>query len=442
MGVSVTVARGVPAGPGVAEPDCAATRSVNAVAVALMARSSSAIEGLEGGVGPAAAGLAEAGTTEPGSELGLARGGGGLAAVIGVICCTATGGPAWMVKPGVGCGVKPPTAGTGVDGSGVAVVVGVFPPRVELTIWRLVATLGAGVGLGAAAPNTPVTLSRPKPTATAPATARLGPRRRFQAGGGFCSVTRQARGLGGVRRALRRTAFRAEPAGILLMEAAPSGWRADRPQPQQATAPTQANASAAQRVQERQWEEWAGCGLGLSLVGVDGHHEQHVGHHRHGDDHEAEEGTEAGGLLILGETLRHKHHANPRQEHKRGIGGEGGAAAAPGLNHDGIILARLKGSAGLPAAAALLGRPAPVASALAAYLRIVLAAMAGLGDFAAHAAELHVIGAALLQRVSALAADFPEEVHAVLVADCPPAIFAARRVAIRACRSQEATPPR
>lgn len=63
------VARAVPEAAGVTDPDCAAARCVKAVAVALMARNSSAMDGLAGAVS-AGRGAADAGLE--GALLGVA----------------------------------------------------------------------------------------------------------------------------------------------------------------------------------------------------------------------------------------------------------------------------------------------------------------------------------------------------------------------------------
>lgn len=120
----------------------------------------------------------------------MARGG-----AAGVTCWTCTGGAGESDSEG---GAEKPgaeMAGTGVDGSGVSVGVGVLPRIVELTISRVGLIVGAGVGVGDVAPNTPVASSSARPRTTAPPAISPGTTSFCQVGGGLRSVTRQARGL-------------------------------------------------------------------------------------------------------------------------------------------------------------------------------------------------------------------------------------------------------
>ncbi|HEX6510723.1 MAG TPA: hypothetical protein VF157_00365 [Chloroflexota bacterium] len=189
MGVSVAVGLGVPEARAVGDCEMVDACPASAVAVAFSARSSSSMDrlvlGLADGRGvelAAAAGLAEAAAA-------------GLAAVTGVTCWTSAGGPAEKAGADAAGWSAPPTGGTGVDGRGVKVGVGVLPLRVELTICRAGAAVGLGVGRGAAEPNAPLTASSVPPIAAATATASTGKPNRRQPAAGFWSVTRQARGL-------------------------------------------------------------------------------------------------------------------------------------------------------------------------------------------------------------------------------------------------------
>ena len=89
----------------------------------------------------------------------------------------------------------PPTAGTGAAASGDDVAVGVLPLIVELTISLVGAAVATGVGAAAFEPNTPVDSSKATPIPMATAAASTGTASRCHTGGGFWSVTRQARGL-------------------------------------------------------------------------------------------------------------------------------------------------------------------------------------------------------------------------------------------------------
>jgi hypothetical protein len=170
---------------------------VSAVAVALMAFSSSAMD-----VVAAGRGVAEA-TGVTAGRLGAAAAEGGWLATMGVTCRTATGGAA--AKPGVGdtCNW---VAGTGVAGvTARGEEVGVLPLMVELTICRLSTVVDTKVGCAARASNTPVPASNPAPTAAAAARARPGNATRRKSNRGWRSVTRQARGFGGRREGGRRS---------------------------------------------------------------------------------------------------------------------------------------------------------------------------------------------------------------------------------------------
>jgi hypothetical protein len=118
---------------------------------------------------------------------------------MGVTCWTSAGGAGEMTSAGAAGGVPPPSAGTGVNGSGVSVAVGVLPLRVELTIWRVGAAAGVGVAVGALDCKAPVPIRSAAPTPAATRTAMAGTTMRCQGGGGLWSVTRQARGLAGLR---------------------------------------------------------------------------------------------------------------------------------------------------------------------------------------------------------------------------------------------------
>ena len=89
---------------------------------------------------------ARGGVTVPGKLLGLAEGdAAGLAGVTGVTGWTCTGGAGETTNAGAAEGVLTPTAGTGVNGNGVEVGVGVSPLMVELTICRVGTAVGTGV---------------------------------------------------------------------------------------------------------------------------------------------------------------------------------------------------------------------------------------------------------------------------------------------------------
>src|SRR5438128_662203 len=80
----------------------------------------------------------------------------------------------------------------------------------------------------------------------------------------------------------------------------------------------------------------------------------------------------------------------------------------------------------LAAATALLAGASPVAATLAADAGVVLAAMARLRDLTAQAAELLVVGAAILQRIAALAANLAKEIDAIFLAYGAAAVFSSR----------------